>query len=565
MLKQLNKNNCRTRGMTLFEILLVLVILSVAATYQIRKTVRDGEMQEAASVGDQIATVAKAVDSYIVNNAVTLQTAPTTAVTIAMLQAQTLLPANYETTNLYGSGYSILLRRVGAPGAYNIEGLVVTTAPWNDLSGGQPRMDLAGTAAQRVGGDGGSTLDGTTMTGQGWTETKANYPAIIAPAQIGVRVGFGTSQFNQFLYRDGHLPMTGNLDMGGNMLGNLAVTTPNTACVTNGTIAVAADYKVLSCQGGVWQQQGSQYWKDPVANFAARPLVGNNIGDVRVTLDTSRAFEWNGAAWVPLAADQNGNFKVPGNVEGSTLTPDLVIVPNTACPPGTVQGTMAKSNTGAIYSCQSGIWKSVTGTSGTIATSIALANSLDGTVVYVYGQIAGGTYLIGTVSFSGGNMTVSPVTSAIITYGNGGSAGGDGYSMRSWMGLAAELVNIQGLQDSSTGWPYGGTATFVSNANPTAFFPTAYGVLGTYNGSNGAMTAVQISPIGLSAIATNFTGYVYYYPYYSYWDGTAVTCGPSGGQSVFASSDQLYTYRGTAFSVTIPAPLVCSGSLGVSG
>lgn len=46
---------------------------------------------------------------------------------------------------------------------------------------------------------------------------------------------------------------------------------------------------------------GDAHWKAPVANQAALPAVGNNQGDIRVTLDTGYIWEWNGSAWV-LAA-----------------------------------------------------------------------------------------------------------------------------------------------------------------------------------------------------------------------------------------------------------------------
>lgn len=42
---------------------------------------------------------------------------------------------------------------------------------------------------------------------------------------------------------------------------------------------------------------GSGFWKDPVANFAALP-TGTAIGEVRITLDTLFMYVWNGSAWV---------------------------------------------------------------------------------------------------------------------------------------------------------------------------------------------------------------------------------------------------------------------------
>lgn len=44
---------------------------------------------------------------------------------------------------------------------------------------------------------------------------------------------------------------------------------------------------------------GASNWKEPVADYAALPLVGNDIGDVRLTLDTFTIYTWNGFTWAP--------------------------------------------------------------------------------------------------------------------------------------------------------------------------------------------------------------------------------------------------------------------------
>lgn len=42
---------------------------------------------------------------------------------------------------------------------------------------------------------------------------------------------------------------------------------------------------------------GSTYFKDPVANQAALPLLGNSTGDVRLVEDENVFYSWDGAAW----------------------------------------------------------------------------------------------------------------------------------------------------------------------------------------------------------------------------------------------------------------------------
>ena len=53
----------------------------------------------------------------------------------------------------------------------------------------------------------------------------------------------------------------------------------------------------LSTTGGITTIGYSGQWKDPVANMAALPAVGNTPGDARVTLDTDLVWIWNGTTW----------------------------------------------------------------------------------------------------------------------------------------------------------------------------------------------------------------------------------------------------------------------------
>jgi hypothetical protein len=46
---------------------------------------------------------------------------------------------------------------------------------------------------------------------------------------------------------------------------------------------------------------GDPHWKTPVVNAAALPPLGNQPGDVRLTLDTFIMYVWNGVAWAPPA------------------------------------------------------------------------------------------------------------------------------------------------------------------------------------------------------------------------------------------------------------------------
>lgn len=81
--------------------------------------------------------------------------------------------------------------------------------------------------------------------------------------------------------------------------------------VTDGS-DLATEIGVLDANLG--SVAGSIRWKEPVADFAALPLVGNLDGDVRLTLDTRVAYTWHTATtdWRPLNGTGGGTKVVGG-------------------------------------------------------------------------------------------------------------------------------------------------------------------------------------------------------------------------------------------------------------
>ena len=257
----------KVRGFTLFEIALVLIIATAAALFAINALQREEQRKVATVVGEQIRTVADAVNAYIVNNYPALTAAPATDVTLAQLRAQSLLPTTFSDTNVQGSAYVIRLLRRGTAPNWNIEGLVLAAQPVTD--GVAPSLSLSGFSLSAIGADGGMSYDGATLSGMNgaWAAVQADYPGINQAGQVGARVGYGTSQFTQFLRRDGSLPMTGALNMGGQAISNAGhtsmntgevrlVVTENTSCSTysNGAFARTNEGVLLSCQSGNWKK-----------------------------------------------------------------------------------------------------------------------------------------------------------------------------------------------------------------------------------------------------------------------------------------------------------------------
>lgn len=91
---------------------------------------------------------------------------------------------------------------------------------------------------------------------------------------------------------------------------------------------------------------GSIRWKEPVADFAALPVVGNLDGDVRLTLDSRIAYSWITATsqWKPMGGSSSGGIKVVGGgtlsnsqAATSTVAYSLDVVNNTGSTPNATQ------------------------------------------------------------------------------------------------------------------------------------------------------------------------------------------------------------------------------------
>lgn len=78
---------------------------------------------------------------------------------------------------------------------------------------------------QTAGVDSGMTQSTTVISGmQGqWQESSSNFSNITGSGLLGFRTGFNSALYSIYLRRDGTLPMTGNLNMGGNNINNAKI------------------------------------------------------------------------------------------------------------------------------------------------------------------------------------------------------------------------------------------------------------------------------------------------------------------------------------------------------
>ena len=289
-------------------------------------SMQDTKSQQVARYHEQFTTAAS---RYVNDNAAALFTTAaggTQMVSHTQLTAGGYLPNGFAPANAYSQTPCVLVRQHAVASAPNAIDALVVTGGGNPI----PAKDLSYIAANA--GSGGGQIDfgkpaGPSLIahGLGWELDNAQLSQFITTSCPGGAAGNGSLASALFyggpnginrdvLYRgDVGDPMLNTMTTPLGMSGG-AIQAAGTACA-GAAIAMDVNRNILTCDASmVWS--GGSSWKQPVANFGALAAVSPlpKDGDVRMTLDTGRAFTFRAGtnAWQPLAIDQNGNFTVPG-------------------------------------------------------------------------------------------------------------------------------------------------------------------------------------------------------------------------------------------------------------
>lgn len=253
------------KGFSLLELILVLGVGSIMAFMRFQDMKTEQENVMAKAVGQQMKQIGEAVNGYINIRYDKLSTLTSSSsqssdpgprtcngsgceITYQTLINEGLLPVSYTGVNAQKSSYKIMLKRSGATPNYVVNGLITTTLPWSES--GKLRYDLLGKAMQEAGIDSGMTRTTSNAFGYGgqWSETSANFNNITSAGQLAFRVGFNSALYSVYLRRDGTLPMTGNLNMGGQSVYNAqditAAGTTTTGILETNTATVGATLNV---------------------------------------------------------------------------------------------------------------------------------------------------------------------------------------------------------------------------------------------------------------------------------------------------------------------------------
>lgn len=212
------------KGFTLLELLLVIIIISLASVSAIHLLKASNDQKKALAVAQQYQELGTALSNYITNNYNTLlASGANTPVPIATLVTQGYLPSGFSTVNGFGSPYTVYVYRTtnASTGKMYLNGIVGSSGPWTDESGNASaiRYDLLGAAVRDLGSQGATTLyQANTATGVNgsWSMTNAQFPQSVTQAgQLFYRTYYGMNYDNVYLRLDGtNAPMLGSLDMG---------------------------------------------------------------------------------------------------------------------------------------------------------------------------------------------------------------------------------------------------------------------------------------------------------------------------------------------------------------
>ena len=396
------------KGFSLLELILVLGVGSMIAFMKFQDMKNEQEAIVANAVGQQIKQVGEAVNSYIsirYNKLYTLSSAagngtdpgPRTCsasmceITYQTLVNEGLFPPSFNGMNAFRSFYKIQLKRTGIAPNYIINGIITTTSSWTE--NGAIRYDLLGKSMQAAGVDSGITKTASTATGYGeqWKEVSSNFNSIATAGQLTYRVGYNSALYSVYLRRDGTLPMTGDLNMGGNNISNAKDITAS-GMMYAGTLKSTG----LADIGGQLLVTGPSLLKGAVSTNGSLTVDGVT------TLKNSLTASGNITSSQKI---QGGELASTGRTSvGEFLQINGTATENTACAPNGLQGRDTK---GMLLSCVNGKWQSGS------ANSLSMYAVSDGACISVNALTGACSCQTGTKAISMVQIQGTPGTPAV--------------------------------------------------------------------------------------------------------------------------------------------------------
>ncbi|MDJ7049816.1 shufflon system plasmid conjugative transfer pilus tip adhesin PilV, partial [Salmonella enterica] len=279
-------------------------------------------------------------------------------ITYQTLINEGLLPSSFSGVNSFKSPYKILLRRDGTSPNYIINGLITTSLPW--IIGNNIRFDLLGRAMQSAGIDSGMSRTDTIVSGLGgqWNESSSNFKNITGKGLLAYRVGFNSSMYTVYLRRDGSLPMSGDLNMGGNNINNVKDIT-SSGRISTGSLKTLGEGRI----GGKLLVSGSSEMLGVVAmkNSLSVDGISTLKGELIAENNIKASRDINSLGKI----SSSGNITSSSNIySNGRLTTNEYLQINGKAIAGrscSSNGLVGISSDGKILTCSNDHWKSSEG------------------------------------------------------------------------------------------------------------------------------------------------------------------------------------------------------------
>lgn len=413
-LKKLNK-----KGFSLVQLMLILMIISIFSTIKLTNIKAENENIKSENTAIQMKNIANATNSYInlhYNKLSNLSNDKSIGLTcnssnsicninIQSLVDSNLLPAGSKDHSLLGSDYKIVLKRTGNLPNYNIKGVIYIDDTTKDKNKENYNKIMINKIVSNIGADGGLSHNGKIVgLGGSWSEPLSFYNIPNRDDILAINVGYDSSMYSTFLRRDGVLPMTGNLNLGGNdvseikdvnvidtmkgesLTNSLAkikdlesdkITsnrlTTNGSNIFNGGTTLNGSYFTINTNSSIKngvdikgflgaksvEIKGDAKFNNSILASKSTVEVGkvnvmNNIQNKKISqLDGNIVMGKNNTVNI-----SNGNVSMTNKAQGNLLTPKSVAVEGSAC---TIKGAVAQDVTGSYVSCVSGKWSASKG------------------------------------------------------------------------------------------------------------------------------------------------------------------------------------------------------------
>lgn len=415
----------KNKGFTLVELILVISLGLAISFMAFQSMIRSQDDKTAAIAGQQISQIGSAVNTYITNHYDTISSltnstgtssdpGPRTCVsstsvctiTVTTLSNEGLLPGTYSGTNIYGSAYTIVIKRSGTSPYYNVSSLITTNTPWKTNSN-TIRYDLLGKAMQTAGIDSGMSRNiATRVDGYKglWGYSSSDFSNITQLGQLAYIAGYGSNSFSVFLRRDGTLPMTGSLNMGANDITNAKGITGSGDLnmggnvVAGGTGTFGGEVTAENGYGDTITMGGDSSGSDYELRLGSNKplsLVSNNASNTDTILQLSKG---NASFGNRISTNNYAPNDIPTGWGGGLRTWDVVSGGAVAILSAGKKGTDIVNNVGlAAYMNNGGVIYALNSiiSSGTISAS----GNISGNGIY-------GNYIQSNGSiYSSGNIT----------------------------------------------------------------------------------------------------------------------------------------------------------------